>query len=84
DFSFSYVIDTIAPLPPTVSLEDYVVLPNGIILSGNDLPALVGLLIKEELHHFWQVREVMQARNIPYVKITASRYAKGMLKAVRT
>ncbi|EAW2439741.1 Ig-like domain repeat protein [Salmonella enterica subsp. enterica] len=42
DFSFSYVIDTIAPLPPTVSLEDYVVLPNGIILSGNDLPALVG------------------------------------------
>ncbi|EOX8475024.1 non-fimbrial adhesin SiiE [Salmonella enterica subsp. arizonae] len=42
DFSFSYVIDTIAPLPPTISLEDYVVLPNGIILSGNDLPALVG------------------------------------------
>ncbi|EOC8418468.1 non-fimbrial adhesin SiiE [Salmonella enterica subsp. enterica serovar Ohio] len=42
DFSFSYFIDTIAPLPPTVSLEDYVVLPNGIILSGNDLPALVG------------------------------------------
>ncbi|HFY6254323.1 TPA: non-fimbrial adhesin SiiE, partial [Salmonella enterica subsp. enterica serovar Typhimurium] len=42
DFSFSYVIDTIAPVPPTVSLEDYVVLPNGIILSGNDLPALVG------------------------------------------
>ncbi|HFY3392925.1 TPA: non-fimbrial adhesin SiiE [Salmonella enterica subsp. enterica serovar Typhimurium] len=42
DFSFSYVIDTIAPVPPTVSLEDYVVLPNSIILSGNDLPALVG------------------------------------------
>ncbi|MET3704173.1 tRNA isopentenyl-2-thiomethyl-A-37 hydroxylase MiaE [Citrobacter sp. UYEF32] len=42
------------------------------------------LLIKEELHHFWQVREAMLARNIPYVKITASRYAKGMLKGVRT
>ncbi|EGY5248980.1 non-fimbrial adhesin SiiE [Salmonella enterica] len=42
DFSFSYVIDTIAPVPPTVSLEDFVVLPNGIILSWNDLPALVG------------------------------------------
>ncbi|ECI6489352.1 Ig-like domain repeat protein [Salmonella enterica subsp. enterica] len=42
DFSFSYVIDTIAPVPPTVSLEDFVILPNGIILSGNDLPALVG------------------------------------------
>ncbi|ENN2704465.1 non-fimbrial adhesin SiiE [Salmonella enterica] len=42
DFSFSYIIDTVAPVPPTVSLEDFVVLPNGIILSGNDLPALVG------------------------------------------
>ncbi|ECG8591802.1 Ig-like domain repeat protein, partial [Salmonella enterica subsp. salamae] len=42
DFSFSYVIDTVAPVPPTVSLEDFVVLPNGIILSGNDLPAFVG------------------------------------------
>ncbi|WP_297205576.1 tRNA isopentenyl-2-thiomethyl-A-37 hydroxylase MiaE [uncultured Pluralibacter sp.] len=42
------------------------------------------LLIKEELHHFWQVREAMQARNIPYVKMTASRYAKGMLQEVRT
>lgn len=42
------------------------------------------LLIKEELHHFWQVREAMAARQISYVKITASRYAKGMLKEVRT
>ncbi|EEO0293379.1 Ig-like domain repeat protein [Salmonella enterica] len=42
DFSFSYVIDTVAPVPPTVSLDDFVVLPNGIILSGNDLPTLVG------------------------------------------
>ncbi len=42
------------------------------------------LLIKEELHHFWQVREVMQARGIPYIKITASRYAKRLLREVRT
>lgn len=42
------------------------------------------LLIKEELHHFLQVREVMTARDIPYVKITASRYARGLLKEVRT
>lgn len=41
-------------------------------------------LIKEELHHFWQVRDAMLARDIPYVKITASRYAKGMLREVRT
>lgn len=51
---------------------------------GRQLIDSMVLLIKEELHHFWQVREAMQARNIPYVKITASRYAKGMLKAVRT
>ena len=42
------------------------------------------LLIKEELHHFCQVREAMAARDIPYVKITASRYARGMLQEVRT
>ena len=41
------------------------------------------LLIKRELHHFWQVREAMLARDIPYVKITASRYAKGMLEGAR-
>jgi len=51
---------------------------------GRQLIDSMVLLIKEELHHFWQVREVMQRRNIPYVKITASRYAKGMLKEVRT
>ncbi|EBJ1007647.1 Ig-like domain repeat protein, partial [Salmonella enterica] len=42
DFYFSYVIDTVAPTAPTVSLDDFVTLPNGIILSGDDTPALVG------------------------------------------
>ena len=42
------------------------------------------LLIKEELHHFWQVLEIMNARQIPYVKMTASRYAKGLLSETRT
>ena len=51
---------------------------------GQSLIDSMVLLIKEELHHFWQVREAMLARDIPYVKITASRYAKGMLKDVRT
>ncbi|MEI2265422.1 tRNA isopentenyl-2-thiomethyl-A-37 hydroxylase MiaE [Erwinia sp. CGal63] len=60
------------------------------IISREDVPygdALVDkmvLLIKEELHHFYQVLEIMQARNIPYVKITASRYAKGLLREVTT
>ena len=51
---------------------------------ADELVEKMVLLIKEELHHFWQVREAMLARDIPYVKITASRYAKGMLKDVRT
>lgn len=42
------------------------------------------LLIKEELHHFSQVREIMVTRQIPYVKMTASRYAKGLLSEART
>ncbi|HGY3715816.1 tRNA isopentenyl-2-thiomethyl-A-37 hydroxylase MiaE [Citrobacter sp. Res13-Sevr-PEB04-36] len=51
---------------------------------GRQLIDSMVLLIKEELHHFWQVREAMLSRQIPYIKITASRYAKGMLKEVRT
>ncbi|MBK4715635.1 MULTISPECIES: tRNA isopentenyl-2-thiomethyl-A-37 hydroxylase MiaE [Tenebrionibacter/Tenebrionicola group] len=51
---------------------------------GQALIERMVLLIKEELHHFLQVREVMIARNIPYVKITASRYARGLLREVRT
>lgn len=42
------------------------------------------LLIKEELHHFHQVYEAMRARHIPYVKISAGRYARGLLGEVRT
>lgn len=51
---------------------------------GDALVDKMILLIKEELHHFYQVLEIMQARNIPYVKITASRYAKGLLREVTT
>ncbi|KGJ96360.1 tRNA isopentenyl-2-thiomethyl-A-37 hydroxylase MiaE [Colwellia psychrerythraea] len=42
------------------------------------------LLIKEELHHFYQVLEIMVKRDIPFDGITAGRYAKGMLKHVTT
>jgi tRNA-(ms[2]io[6]A)-hydroxylase len=42
------------------------------------------LLIKEELHHFYQVLEIMTHRGIEYQNITAGRYAKGLLKHVRT
>ncbi|MFQ3192012.1 MAG: tRNA-(ms[2]io[6]A)-hydroxylase [Paraglaciecola sp.] len=42
------------------------------------------LLIKEELHHFYQVLEVMDVYQIHYENISSSRYAKGLLKHVKT
>ncbi|MFM2485623.1 tRNA isopentenyl-2-thiomethyl-A-37 hydroxylase MiaE [Celerinatantimonas yamalensis] len=41
-------------------------------------------LIKEELHHFYQVLEMMAALDIAYHSITSSRYAKGLLHHVTT
>jgi tRNA-(ms[2]io[6]A)-hydroxylase len=42
------------------------------------------LLIKEELHHFYQVLEIMQHREIAYENIPAGRYAKGLLSHMKT
>lgn len=42
------------------------------------------LLIKEELHHFYQVLEIMDELGVPYTTITSSRYARGLLRQVRT
>ena len=60
------------------------VIPKSDSLIGQDLIDKMVLLIKEELHHFYQVLEIMEARSIPYQNITAGRYAKGMMKHVRT
>ena len=51
---------------------------------GDELIDKMVLLIKEELHHFQQVLEIMQQRGIDYDNLTASRYARGMMKHVRT
>jgi tRNA-(ms[2]io[6]A)-hydroxylase len=42
------------------------------------------MLIKEELHHFEQVLEIMNQRELPYLSLSAARYASGMIKHVRT
>jgi tRNA-(ms[2]io[6]A)-hydroxylase len=42
------------------------------------------MLIKEELHHFVQVLEIMVDRGIEYKNITSSRYAKGLMTHVKT
>ncbi len=75
------------PEPDFIALQKQIgksVMPQTDDPWGRQLIDSMVLLIKEELHHFWQVREIMLAREIPYIKITASRYAKGMLKEVRT
>jgi tRNA-(ms[2]io[6]A)-hydroxylase len=41
-------------------------------------------LIKEELHHFEQVLEIMKQRDMSYLSLSAARYASGMIKHVRT
>ena len=51
---------------------------------SQDLIDKMVLLIREELHHFYQVLEIMVQRDIPFDGITAGRYAKGMLKHVTT
>lgn len=40
-------------------------------------------LIREELHHFDQVLEIMTARGMEYKSLSAARYASGMLRHVR-
>lgn len=59
-------------------------LPKANSAYGQDLIDKMVLLIKEELHHFYQVLEMMQQFDVPYDKITSSRYAKGLLRNVST
>jgi tRNA-(ms[2]io[6]A)-hydroxylase len=51
---------------------------------GDELISKMVLLIKEELHHFQQVWEIMQNRGVTYDNLTASGYARGLMKSVRT
>ncbi|MBW8190399.1 tRNA isopentenyl-2-thiomethyl-A-37 hydroxylase MiaE [Neiella marina] len=51
---------------------------------GHDLVDKMVLLIKEELHHFQQVLEILEQRGIAYESLGAGRYAKGMMRRVRT
>jgi tRNA-(ms[2]io[6]A)-hydroxylase len=51
---------------------------------GAELVDKMLMLIKEELHHFQQVLDIMASRGIEYSNVRAGRYAKGMMKHVRT
>ncbi len=60
------------------------VIPKSNSPYGQDLIDRMVLLIKEELHHFYQVLEMMEHYGVDYRSITPCRYAKGMLKHVKT
>lgn len=51
---------------------------------GDELIDKMVMLIKEELHHFQQVCEFLNAYNLPYDNLSAARYAKGMMREVRS
>ncbi|GLR69474.1 tRNA isopentenyl-2-thiomethyl-A-37 hydroxylase MiaE [Agaribacter marinus] len=51
---------------------------------GQDLVDKMVMLIREELHHFYQVLEMMETYGIEYENINSSRYAKGLLRHVKT
>lgn len=53
-------------------------------LSNMQLMQKMSRLIREEMRHFEQVIDLMQARGISYEQIGASRYAAGIRKAIRT
>lgn len=78
----------LASLEQTPKLSKSIVLKaslnDDLSVFTQDLVDKMILLIKEELHHFYQVLEIMTNRGIEYQNITAGRYAKGLLKHVRT
>ncbi|WP_286271916.1 tRNA isopentenyl-2-thiomethyl-A-37 hydroxylase MiaE [Thalassotalea hakodatensis] len=60
------------------------VIPRSDSKYGQDLIDKMVVLIKEELHHFYQVLEIMDEYGVEYRSITPCRYAKGMLRNVKT
>ena len=52
--------------------------------NRSELLVKMSKLAREELRHFEQVLKILEKRNIEYRPIPASRYAKGMMKHLRT
>ncbi|HQV41666.1 MAG: tRNA-(ms[2]io[6]A)-hydroxylase [Moraxellaceae bacterium] len=48
-----------------------------------ELQVLLSQLVREEMLHYEQVLEIMQARGIPYRHVSAARYATGLREHVR-
>ncbi|MDO6497211.1 tRNA isopentenyl-2-thiomethyl-A-37 hydroxylase MiaE [Photobacterium sanguinicancri] len=56
--------------------------PRADCAYSQDLIDKMVLLIREELHHFYQVLELMEKKGVNYELIDAGRYAKGLIKHV--
>ena len=56
----------------------------GLDTFKKDMLDKMVMLIKEELHHFYQVLEIMHELGFEYKSVTSSRYANGLLRHVRT
>ncbi|WP_348729510.1 tRNA isopentenyl-2-thiomethyl-A-37 hydroxylase MiaE [Rheinheimera texasensis] len=82
DFAYRFIGDA-------TSLRNSVKLSRNLagrpdVSYSNEIIEKMVLLIREELHHFYQVLEIMQARGVPYTNISAGRYAKGLISACKT
>ncbi|GGI75149.1 tRNA isopentenyl-2-thiomethyl-A-37 hydroxylase MiaE [Shewanella gelidii] len=58
--------------------------PKAGVQFGDVLIEKMVRLVKEEFHHFYQVLEIMQSRDMAYQNIRSGHYAKGLMKHVRT
>lgn len=52
--------------------------------TNDTLQTQLAQLIREEMLHYEQVREIMQKRGIAYRPVSAARYAQGLRQHVRT
>lgn len=82
DFAYRYIGD-LASLKGKSNISKAIMAKSDSPYSQDLIDKMV-LLIKEELHHFYQVLEIMQQRGIAYENISASRYAKGLLSNMKT
>lgn len=82
DFAYRFIGDAVSLRNSVKLSRDLTGRPD--VSYSDDIIGKMVLLIREELHHFYQVLEIMQARNIPYSNISAGRYARGLISACKT
>ena len=56
----------------------------GSYIASFELLNKMSRLAREELRHFEQVLAIMKDRNVPYIQLSAARYAAGLRKLVRS